>query len=298
MAIQVDSLSGLQAFAAAAEARSFRVAGQALGISSSAVGKAIARLEEQLSIQLFHRTTRTISLTETGGLYLARVKNVLEGLEEAESEIAHASADPRGRLRLSLPLTGAVLTRPLADFAAMHPQIELDLDFSDRLVDVIEEGFDAVIRTGEPADSRLKHRRLGSFKWQLVATPDYLERSGTPKTASDLSGHACLRQRLSTGRLAPWPLAGAAEAAIPATLTASIIDPLLDLARAGAGIGAFPDFMVKPYIEDSSLDVVLDELLDRSGTLNILWASGRFQTPKTRAFIDFFVAWASRIFGG
>ena len=296
MTIQVDSLSGLQAFAAAAETRNFRIAGQALGISSSAVGKAIARLEEQLSVQLFHRTTRTISLTEPGGLFLARVRSLLEGLEEAENEIAHASAEPRGRLRLSLPLTGAVLTRPLAEFMALHPQIELDLDFSDRLVDVIEEGFDAVIRTGEPADSRLKHRRLGRFRWLLVAAPGYLERSGTPKTSDDLLEHACLRQRLSTGRVAPWPIAGAPEAIVPVTLTASIIDPLLDLALAGAGIGAFPDFMVQSHIGDGALQVVLEGLLDRRGTWNILWPSGRFQAPKTRAFVDFMVGWAENTF--
>jgi DNA-binding transcriptional LysR family regulator len=144
----VDSVVSLRAFVEAAEARSFKAAGQVLGVSSSAIGKAIARLEGQLATTLFHRTTRTISLTEAGGLFLIRARRILEELQAGEAELAEASGMPRGRLRVSLPVTGELLTHALATFVASYPLVELDLDYSDRIVDVIEEGFDVVIRTG------------------------------------------------------------------------------------------------------------------------------------------------------
>jgi DNA-binding transcriptional LysR family regulator len=263
-----------------------------LGISSSAVGKAIARLEEQLGTQLFHRTTRTVSLTETGALYLRRAKHVLEELDDAERELGDATAEPRGRLKVSLPLSGSALTRPLATFMASHPQVSLDLDYSDRLVNVVDEGFDAVIRTGEPSDNRLMHRKLGRFGWQLVASPIYLAIAGTPRNAASLVEHTCLRQRVPTGRLLPWTLRDGDEVAIPNSLTATIIDALLDLALEGAGIGAFPCFVVDQHIATGRLQYVLDGALQHSGVFNILWPASRFQAPKTRAFVDHMQSWA------
>lgn len=290
--MKVDSISGLQAFVAAAEARSFRRAGEALGISSSAVGKAIARLEQQLGAQLFHRTTRTVSLTEPGALFLRRAKHVLEHLDDAEKEMVAATETPRGRLRVSLPLSGSALTEPLAAFMRRYPQIGLDLDYTDRLTDVVEEGFDAVIRTGEPADTRLMHRRLGRFGWQLVASPDYLARAGVPDRPADLPRHMCLRQRLPTGRLLPWTFRDGVEVDIPVGMTATVLDALLDLVLADAGIGAFPRFVVDRRIAAGRLAAVLDGALQRSGVLNILWPATRFEAPKTRAFIDHMRAWS------
>jgi DNA-binding transcriptional LysR family regulator len=148
---------------AAADTRSFKAAGQQIGVSSSAIGKTIARLEVQLSASLFHRTTRTISLTDAGGLFLLRARRMLDELQAGEAELAEASGSPRGRLRVSLPLTRSLLTTALTAFVADYPLVELNLDYSDRMVDVIEEGFDAVIRTGETGDSRLLHKTLGRF---------------------------------------------------------------------------------------------------------------------------------------
>jgi len=290
--LHIDSIAALQAFVAAAEARSFKTAGIGLGVTSSAIGKAIARLESQLGVQLFHRTTRTVSLTEQGSLFLARAKQALDVLEVAEAELTHTTEAPRGTLRVSLPLTGSVLTAPLAEFVLLHPQISLELDFTDRLVDVIDEGFDAVIRTGEPADSRLMHRKLGSFAWRLVASPGYIQRAGAPRSVAELANHNCLRQRLSTGRLAPWPLEGAEDLVIPATLTASIIEPLLELAVAGVGIAAFPQFMVERLVAEGKLVSLLSETLNGVGTLNILWPASRYNMPKTRVFIDFLATWS------
>ncbi len=169
----VESLSGLNAFVKAAQLGSFVAAAERLGVSASAIGKSVARLERSLGISLFNRSTRSLSMTEEGQLFFERSQRIVMELEEAEQELSRLMAAPRGRLRLSFPAIGYRLLLPLLPgFTARYPEIELDLDFNDRLVDVIGEGYDAVLRSGEFADSRLKARRLGgsaSF-WSVQRT--------------------------------------------------------------------------------------------------------------------------------
>lgn len=282
----IDSLSGLRAFVNAAETRSFKMAGQLLGISSSAVGKAIARLEAQLSTTLFQRTTRSIVLTESGELFLSRARRAIEELQAGEAELAELSGDPRGRLRISLPVSGALFSRAIAAFAQAHPQVELEIDYSDRLVNVVDEGFDVVVRTGATGDSRLLRRVLGIIEWQLVAAPAYLERCGIPKVPHDLHGHICLRQKSAAGRITPWTMHSAPDYQAPVSLTASVIDPLHRLALDGAGIGCFPRFMVRDAIAEGALHALLDGEIRQTGTLTMLWPAARFRVPKVRAFID------------
>jgi DNA-binding transcriptional LysR family regulator len=282
----VESLAALRAFVSAADTRSFKVAGRMLGVSSSAIGKAIARLEAQLSVTLFHRTTRTISLTQPGALFLARARRMLEELREGEIELAEASGSPRGRLRVALPLAGKLFTRGLAAFVADNPLVDLDLDYSDRLVDIVEEGFDVAIRSGDTGDSRLLHKTLCRFGWKLVASPGYLEQHGRPATAEDLSSHICLRQRFSSGRLVSWPLQSARGVDVPVSLVSSLIDPLLDLTLAGAGIASFPEFIVRDALRTGSLVPVLEGQKSMEGVMTILWPANRFRMPKVRAFVD------------
>ena len=153
----MDSLSGFAVFVQVAETRSFVAAGRLLGVSASAVGKSVARLEERLGVRLFHRSTRSVTLTAEGILFLERSRRILAEIEAAERELSQATVAPRGRLRISLPLVSSLVLPVLGEFMQAYPDIELDLDFSDRLVDVIEEGFDAVVRSGEPADLSLIH---------------------------------------------------------------------------------------------------------------------------------------------
>lgn len=283
----VDSLASVRAFVAAADARSFKVAAQELGLSSSAIGKAVARLEGQLSATLFHRTTRNISLTESGVIFLVRARRMLDELRAGEAELAEVAGSPRGRLCVSLPLTGSLFTKAMAAFVAEHPLVELDLDYSDRLVDVIDEGFDVVIRTGDTGDTRLLHKSLGRFYWLLVAAPSYIERHGLPETPEQLVRHVCLRQKFSSGRIAPWPLRSAPGQQVPVSLTASVIDPLLDMTVRGAGIGCFPEFLVRAGLADGSLRCILGNEVETSGVLTMLWPASRFRVPKVRAFVDF-----------
>lgn len=184
----MDSLSGFTVFVQVAETRSFVVAGRQMGVSASAVGKSVARLEEKLGTRLFHRSTRSITLTAEGALLLERSRRILAEIEAAEQELSRAAQAPRGRLRVSLPLVSSLVLPVLGDFMRQYPEIELDLDFTDRMVDVIEEGSDAVVRTGEPSDSRLSARCLGAFRIPLVASPAYLAQRGEPRQPADLAG--------------------------------------------------------------------------------------------------------------
>ena len=294
MTLPTDSLGALNVFVQAADARSFTVAGRQLGVSSSAVGKAIVRLEERLGVSLFHRSTRAITLTPEGSLFLERCRRIFCEVEAAELELSRTRAHPRGVLRVSLPVVGMLMMPTLSAFMQAWPEIELDLDFSDRLVDVIEEGLDVVIRTGEVSDSRLMTRTLGAFRYKLVGSPAYFEKNGTPQTRADLAAHRGLFHRYpQTGKLEEWHLIGEdGELAAPLTRAAvsSAIEPILDLAERGHGIACLPEFAVSEQLARGTLTSVLENAIGHSGTFRILWPSSRHQAPKLRAFVDFMAA--------
>lgn len=289
----MDRLGPLNAFIQAAEKRSFTAAGRELGISSSAIGKAIARLEERLGAQLFHRTTRSVTLTPEGSRFLARCQTIFKEIEAAELELAAASAVPRGRLRVSLPAIGMLMMPAIASFAEAYPDIQLDLDFSDRLVDVIEEGFDAVLRTGKVLDSRLMMRRIGSYTFVIVATPAYLERNGTPQIPEDLRQQSCLFHRWpGTGKLERWILERDGEEVdleVPVSTVASTMEPLIALAERGLGLLYTPTFTVRRQIADGTLVSVLAPYLRASSSLQILWPPGKHASPNVKVFVDHMV---------
>lgn len=286
----MDSLNGVTVFVQVADTRSFVAAGRQLGVSASAVGKSVARLEDKLGVRLFHRSTRSITLTAEGTLFLARSRRILAELEAAELELSHSAAAPRGRLRVSLPLVSSLVLPVLADFMHHYPEIELDLDFTDRMVDVIDEGFDAVVRTGEPSDSRLSSRRLGRYRLQLVASPAYFARHGRPLSPADLAHHRCLHYRFpNSGKLEAWPFIGgdAVAPVLPTSMICNNIETRLCFALRGLGITCLPDFAIREALADGRLQSVLDEHVDHSGSFRLLWPSGRQASPKLRVFIDF-----------
>lgn len=287
----MDHLGQLSAFVHAAEAQSFTAAGRELGLTSSAVGKAISRLEARLGVRLFHRSTRSLTLTPEGAMFLERCRRIVSELEAAEVELAQTRAAPRGRLRVSLPIVNAVTVPTLSAFMQAYPEIELDLDFSDHFVNIIEEGFDAVIRAGELSDSRLMSRVLGEFRLKLVASPGYLEARGVPQTPDDLAHHACLLHRFATSRkFERWPLRCEAQdldLQLPQTFAANTIEPLLLMAERGLGIACLPDMLIRPQLEQGTLRTVLDGFVAHAGTLRILWPSSRHLAPKLRVFVDF-----------
>ena len=288
---KVESIGALKVFVQAAEARSFAAAGSQLGVSPSAVGKAIARLEEQLNVRFFHRSTRSIALTPEGLLFLERCRRILSEVDAIEQDLTQVSQGPRGKLRVSLPIAGMLMMPTIGGFMKAYPEVQLDLEFTDRLVDVIDEGFDAVIRSGGARDSRLVGRRLGEYRLRLVASPAYLKRRGLPRTPEDLVNHACLHHRFAnSGKFERWPLRrhgkdidamGAAAAVV------NTIEPLICLTEQGLGIACLPDFAVQRQLKEGRLRTVLDDHVRHSGAFHILWPSSRYMTPKLRAFVDF-----------
>ena len=290
----MDSLSSISMFVQVAETRSFTEAGRQLGVSSSAVGKAIVRMEERLRVRLFHRSTRSVTLTAEGAMFLERCRRILSEVAAAESELSGLAGNPRGRLRVGTPQLGDLLMPAFDGFMERYPEIELDIDMSDRMVDVIEEGFDAVIRTGEQTDSRLSARRLGSCAHVLVASPTYLERHGVPAHPRELESHFCLQHKFpATGKLERWPLqlkASESELVLPATMTANTVEPLAYAAIQGRGIAFLPGFLVREALEGGQLVTVLDDYMDRQVVFWMLWPASRYASPKLRVFIDYMSA--------
>ena len=242
-------------------------------------------------MRLFHRSTRSITLTAEGQLFLARCRRILDERDAARTELAQPHAMPRGTLRIGLPLVGDLTLPLMAEFMAAYPDIRLDLDFSDRLVDVIEEGFDAVLRVGEPSDSRMNARRLGVFPRRIVASPAYLQRRGTPHTPADLMQHTLLHYRFpSTGKLEllpiHWPDHETPQE-LPVHMVANTIEARVALALRDIGLAFVPVHSVRDALADGRLLTVLDEHVHSCGIFHLLWPSGRHVLPKLRVFIDF-----------
>jgi DNA-binding transcriptional LysR family regulator len=289
----MDSLSGITMFVTVAETRSFTKAANQFGVSSSAVGKSIARMEERLAVRLFHRSTRSITLTTEGLLFLERCRRILAEVAAAEAELSELSGTPRGRLRISTPqLTGLVMPT-LSGFMHSYPNIALEIDLSDRMVDIIEEGFDAVIRTGTQHDSRLTSRRIGSCKQVVVAAPGYLKQHGTPAHPRELAQHECLLHKFpATGRLERWPFdlaPGEPEPALKERMTCSTIEAITYALLQGEGIAFLPTFIIADALKDGRLQTILDDYMDQTVTFSMLWPASRFASPKLRAFVDYVV---------
>lgn len=288
----MDNLNGLQVFVCVVRCGSLVAAGDRLGLSASAVGKALARLEQRLGVRLLNRSTRRISLTDEGALFYERGQRIVDEVQEAEAELARISDKPRGRLRVSLPAIGYRMLLPiLPAFSARYPDIELDLDFNDRMVDVIAEGVDAVIRSGELADSQLKSRSLGPFGFVLVGAPGYFAQRGMPQVPQDLEQHACLRYKFPGGtQMQAWRLRlveGAPPLVLGRALTSNNLESLIHAATQGLGIAYVPEFVVCAALADGSLASVLDDYQVERGKFSILWPGSRHLLPKLRVFVDF-----------
>ena len=280
------------AFVRSAEMNSFVAASERLGVSASAISKSVARLEDELGVRLFNRSTRRLSLTEEGTLFFERCRRIVAEIEEAESELSRLAGMPCGKLRVSVPAIGYRMLMPLLqEFVTRYPKIELDLDFNDRLIDVIAEGVDAAIRSGDMGDSQLKARLWGTFRFVLVGSPNYFSRRGTPQTPIDLAKHACLRYKFpTTGQLQEWQFDAertGERIPVPCTHTFNSVEALISASMAGLGIAYLPDFAVREAIGTGTLMPVLDEFVAEGGKFSILWPGNRYMPPKLRVFVDF-----------
>jgi DNA-binding transcriptional LysR family regulator len=286
----VDKLSALNAFMHAAQTRSFTGAGKQIGLSGSAVAKAIARLEESMSIRLFHRSTRSIVLTYEGNLLLESCNRIMGEMEQIEARMADIGKRPWGRLRVSVQVPSYFVAPLLRRFMTEYPGIELDLDFRGDGADSVEDGFDVAITRGVARDSRLISRHLGYSQRCVVGSPDYFARRGIPRGVGELARHVCLHHRMATtGTVERWPLdidqpdAGA----IPVSASASTLEALVHLVLDGTGIACIPAFTIQRYLRDGTLVAVLDEHIAHAEQYVAIWPYSPHLAPKIRAFVDF-----------
>jgi DNA-binding transcriptional LysR family regulator len=287
----MDKLNGLMAFVKTADLGSFVAAGKALDISASAVGKAVAKLEQQLGVRLLQRSTRRIQLTEEGRLFHERCRGILDDLDDAQAMVSRSADVPRGRLRVSAPIVSYHFLMPLVPaFLARHPEVELDIDFNDQVVDLIEDGIDLAIRSGEMPDSRLVSRPLQAYRFVLCTSPDYARRHGLPRDVGELADHAaiCFRHTTSS-RLQEWPVQrppGQPEPRLRAVLTCTNMEAVRAAAIEGIGLACVPDFLVQGALADGRLLSVLDHCMDAGGRFHAIWPSSRHLSPKVRVFVD------------
>ncbi|MDB6141336.1 MAG: LysR family transcriptional regulator [Pseudomonas sp.] len=286
----MDSLSTLNVFVSVAETRSFVATGRLMGVSASAVGKSIVRLEERFGVRLFNRSTRSVTLTEEGQSFLKRSQRILAEIDAAEAEFSQTNAVPRGRLKISLPLVSDPFIPVLARFRKAYPSVELDLTFEDRRVEVIEEGYDAVLRSGELPDSSLTSRHLGNYQLILVGSPEYFQEHGIPQHPRDLMRHTCIQFRFpNTGKLQVWPLRrddNELDLQIPTSVVCNNLEARVCFATQGIGIAYLPDFAIREWLDCGKLVSVLEDCSEL-GAFKIMWPSGKHPSLKLRVFIDF-----------
>jgi len=289
----MDRFEEMRVFVTVADAGSFVQAARALARSKAAVSRHVANLEARLGVRLLHRTTRKLSLTSEGEVFLARCRELLGELEESEAEITSRSGQAVGRLRVNAPVTFGI--RHLADlwgtFQQRHPQVTLDVTLSDRLADVVEEGYDVAIRVARLPDSTLISRRLSTTRLVLCASPAYLRRAGTPTQPSELAGHAVW----AYSYFAPgdeWPFEGPdgpVTAHIRPTLRTNSGDTCLAGALQGRCIVLQPSFLVGEDLAAGRLLEILPEYRSLALGVHALYPSRRHVAPRIRLLIDFLV---------
>lgn len=290
---QFDYLDDLEAFLAVADHESFTAGAVALSTTPSVLSRAVTRLENRLGTQLLRRTTRRVTLTEAGRGYLEQARAAFTLLGDAEREIQGQADALKGRIRMSVPTTWGHYRVPalLARFTRQYPNVKVELNITNRSVDLVAEGFDLAIRLGEFPDSGLVARKLADESLCLVAAPAYLQRAGTPLTVEALRDHACLPFILPrSGRIAPWVFRdGDTDIEWTAPSTVEVSDDVLgvvSLAAVGIGIGQSYDFIVRDYLADGRLVEVLPHLRGRTRPFSVVYAPHRRQSGATRAMIE------------
>ncbi|WP_413763158.1 LysR family transcriptional regulator [Variovorax sp. Varisp41] len=290
----MDRFDAMQAFARVVEAGSFTKAAQTLHMSKTTVTQLVQQLEARLRVKLLHRTTRQVKVTAEGTLYYERVVRLLADLEDADTRLASVTASPKGRLRVDVPapLARLILVPALPAFHARHPEIQLDLGVSDRVVDVIGDNVDCVLRGGELTDSSLVARRVGDLRLGVYASPAYLARAGTPAHPRELedSHHRIvgfLRSR--SGTLAPIALSRAGEQLAPRGRYVVALDDGNAYAAAGvAGMGVLwlPRYMAQAHLDSGELVPLFEDWEVASMPLYLVFPPNRHLSAKLRVFID------------
>ena len=289
----MDRFQANQAFVQVVESGSFVGAAAKLDLSTTAVSRLVADLEKHLQTRLLQRTTRRLHLTETGRTYYERCAQILTELEEAEREAAQEASEPRGTIRLTTSVNFGThqVTPAIASFLARHSEVRFDVSLSDRIVDIIEEGFDLAIRIGDTGKQNLVARKLGETRLVPCAGPAYIARRGAPAAPEDLARHNCLTYEYALSDT--WTFHDAAGRSHTVRVAGSLNSNNGDLnaaaAAQGLGITLEPDFIVGRNLRDGTLVRVLEAFEAPALPIYAVYPSRRFLPAKVRAFVDFLV---------
>lgn len=281
----------MQAFVAVAEHGSFSAAASHLQVSAVMVGKYIQQLEAHLGAALLQRNTRRQRLTEAGTAYLAGCRQVLEQVQQAEADVAGLQVQPRGLLRVSAPTTwgSCVLSPVLSELLRAQPLLNIELDLSNRRIDLIEDGFDAAIRVGPLPSQELVARPLPPYAMSLCASPSYLRRRGTPRTPADIEAHDCLSHLAWRGGHG-WQLANGEQVDWEARLTSNDGYALREAAVAGAGLVLQPTALLAGEIAAGRLKPLLRDYLPEPRPMHLIYLPDRRPRPRLQCFVDFVMA--------
>lgn len=287
----VDTISQIQIFVKVVEAGSFTAAARELGLPKSTASRQLARLEDRLGVRLLERNTRALRTTEVGQAYYERCVRIVSDLAEADAAVTQAQVVPQGTLRISAPLTfGYLYLGPLvAAFLEAHPRVTLQVVLSDRKVDLIEEGYDLVIRVGVLEDSSLIARRLGRMERVVAASPGYLARRGVPQRAEDLRAHDALLYSY-TASTASWRLGPDRVIPVQGRLISNNGDVLRAAAVAGLGLVLAPRFVLDADLQAGRLVQVLGDCVTEEDGIWAIYPHHRHLSVKVRSFVDFAVA--------
>lgn len=289
---RTDRLTPERMFVTVLETGSFAAAAARMGTSPGQASKLVSRLEADLGVQLIKRTTRALAPTEAGHAYHTRLRAIIEDLDTLDAEIRNTTGLPAGRLRLTAPMSFGLLrlTPVLLDFARAYPDIALDVDFSDRTVNLVDEGYDLAVRIGRPMDSGLIARKLCDARVVTIASPGYLEAHGTPAIPSDLGAHTCI---IDTNFRDPghWhfaiPAGGTTVIRLPSRLRFSNGDACLQAAVNGLGIARVPSFIAGEHLRDGRVRLLLPEAEGGPLAIHALYPAARHLALKVRTLVDF-----------
>ena len=290
----MDKLDAMIAFTKVVGLGSFAEAGRNLGLTRSAVSKAVMELEQLLGARLLDRTTRRVSPTEAGLAYYERCQGILSAIEETELQVSRLHEEPRGVLKVNAPMSFGItyLGDAVADFMCLYPDLRIELILNDRFIDPLEEGVDVTIRITELADSSLIARKLAPARLILAASPNYIAAHGAPQTPKDLADHRCLTYGRSTS-MQRWQFMRDSKefsAVAPSFLCSNNGDVLRAAALRGTGIAALPTFLVGPDVKAGRLRILLADYELSPLGIYALYAPNRYLAAKTRLLIDFLVA--------
>jgi LysR family transcriptional regulator for bpeEF and oprC len=295
----MDRFRAMEAFVHVVETGSFLKAAHRLSLPRSSITMTIQKLERHLGVRLINRTTRTLRLTADGEAYYERCRAILADLDAAENGLREGYKGARGKLRVDMPASigRSIMLPALARFRERFPEIELAIGMSDRLIDLVQEGVDCVIRTGVLADSTLIARRIGEFRWVVCGAPAYFEKFGEPQTPASLSEHVMVAYSSArNGRPDRWIFSDAGNPLAIDTRATLIVDEtfaLCDLALAGCGLVRLGEFNVAASIGRSELREVLRDYVPPPVAVSVVYPPSRHLSPAVRAFVD----WAQATVG-